>query len=202
MWLLNIHSKTVVINQRLQQPPLFWESFRNLAAGLNYYTVTTKDLPGPLPSAVQLLTRSSIMSWFLYTDFPSNPESNSRLITFQSSAGSGTCLHWRATAALHHQQVFWSGFVGYFSLWTQNQKKRLRFWGCGSLKGNFTHQVCLQFLGSTAAYWKKLHKAFCGSRGSCEKSDKLPQVMSLESGSVGKKSGVVELERSELTGPL
>lgn len=42
---------------------------------------------------------------------------------------------------------------------------------------------------------KKMEKRFCDSRGSCTKADKLPQVMSLESVSVGaegneKKSGV------------
>ena len=51
-----------------------------------------------------------------------------------------------------------------------------------SLNGNcasFTHiKVCLHVLGSTTAYVKKkkLYKAFCGSRGSCAKSDKLPEV--------------------------
>lgn len=32
---------------------------------------------------------------------------------------------------------------------------------------------------------KKFYKALCGSRGGCTKSDKLPQVMALESASVG-----------------
>ena len=56
----------------------------------------------------------------------------------------------------------------------------------------------------------KLHRAYRFSKESCTKSDKLPQVMSLESPSVGagghkfeiKKSEGVELERSELTKPL
>ncbi len=34
------------------------------------------------------------------------------------------------------------------------------------------------------------YTAFCGSRGSCVKSDKLPQVMSLESASVGAEDQV------------
>ena len=47
---------------------------------------------------------------------------------------------------------------------------------------DFTH-TSLQVVRSTAAYVKKLYKAFCGSRGSCVKSDQLPQVMGLESAS-------------------
>ncbi len=50
-----------------------------------------------------------------------------------------------------------------------------------------------------------LNEVFCGSRGSCVKSDKLPQMMSLESVSVGsedykneKKSGGVEFEEVRL----
>lgn len=45
--------------------------------------------------------------------------------------------------------------------------------------------------------WKRLYKAFRGFRGRCLESDKLPQVMSLESA-----SRAVELKRSELTRPL
>ena len=40
-------------------------------------------------------------------------------------------------------------------------------------------------LGIPTAYVKKLYKASCGSRGICVKADKSPQVMSLESASVG-----------------
>ena len=39
---------------------------------------------------------------------------------------------------------------------------------------------------------KKLYEAFCSSRGSCVKSDKLPQVMSLESASVGAEDYTFE----------
>ena len=45
----------------------------------------------------------------------------------------------------------------------------------GQLHQRFT--VCLQVLGSTAAYEKKYDKAFCGSRWSCTESDKLPLMM-------------------------
>ncbi len=54
-----------------------------------------------------------------------------------------------------------------------------------TLKGN-SIKVCLQ------ALWKKLYKAFCGSGWSCEKSDKLPQVMSLESALVGAENDKFE----------
>lgn len=39
-------------------------------------------------------------------------------------------------------------------------------------------KVCLQLSCSTTVLymWNNLHKAFCGSRGSCMKSDKLPKV--------------------------
>ena len=55
---------------------------------------------------------------------------------------------------------------------------------------------------------KKKYKAFCVSKGSSVKSDKLPQIMSLELASVGaedykfgteEKSGGVELERCEVS---
>lgn len=56
---------------------------------------------------------------------------------------------------------------------------------------------------------KKLYKAFRGSRGSCAKSDKSPQVMSLESELVGSEDYKFENEniwgygdRSDLTRPL
>ncbi len=42
---------------------------------------------------------------------------------------------------------------------------------------------------------KKLPKAFCGSRRSCVKSDKLPQVMSLESASVGLRSTSLKMKK-------
>lgn len=40
-------------------------------------------------------------------------------------------------------------------------------------------KVCLQVLEGTSAYVEKkvIYKAFCGSSGSCLKSDKLPQVI-------------------------
>ncbi len=48
-------------------------------------------------------------------------------------------------------------------------------------------EVCLQVLGISTAWWKKLKKAFCVSRGSFVESDKCPQVMSHESASVGSE---------------
>ncbi len=55
-------------------------------------------------------------------------------------------------------------------------------------------KVCLQAVGSTTAYvWKKLYKA---SRGSYVKSDKLPQVMSLESASVRSEDYKFENEKN------
>ena len=44
--------------------------------------------------------------------------------------------------------------------------------------------------------WKEFPEAFCGSRGSCVKSDKLPQAMSLESASVGLEDNRFEMKRS------
>lgn len=42
---------------------------------------------------------------------------------------------------------------------------------------------------------KKLYKAFCGSRRSSVKSDKLPQMMSLESLSVGAEDKNLKMEK-------
>ncbi len=51
-------------------------------------------------------------------------------------------------------------------------------------KGNST-DFTSKFVGNTTVYVKKkVYKAFCGSRGSCAKSDKWTQVMSLESSTV------------------
>lgn len=77
-----------------------------------------------------------------------------------------------------------------------------------TLKGssiNFTHQSLLTAVGGYYCICgKKSYKALCDSIGRCVKSDKLPQVISLESVSVGlkayklekKKNGFMELERS------
>lgn len=49
-----------------------------------------------------------------------------------------------------------------------------------AIKGNSADflriKVCLQVLESATAYVKKLAEAFCGSRGSCKKSDELLHV--------------------------
>ncbi len=103
----------------------------------------------------------------------------------------------------------------------QNKKKKTvmftTFWQCvfqiiqWIFKGEvhwfhtyILHKVFSQFLESTTAH--KLYEGFCGSRGSYTKSDEVPQVMSLESASVGsedykfenEKNLCVELERGEL----
>ena len=60
-------------------------------------------------------------------------------------------------------------------------------------------------LGSVTAY-VKMYKAFCGSRESCLKCAKLPQVMFVGAEDYmfikRNESGSVELERSEVTTPL
>ncbi len=43
--------------------------------------------------------------------------------------------------------------------------------------------------------WKKLNKAFCDSRGSCVKFNKLPHVMSLESALFGAEDYKFDNER-------
>lgn len=53
---------------------------------------------------------------------------------------------------------------------------------------------------------KKLSKAFCGSRGNCEKADKVPQVMSLDSAMVEAEdykleNGKQKHQRNEFTRP-
>lgn len=49
-------------------------------------------------------------------------------------------------------------------------------------------------VGSNAAYVKKMYKAFCGTRGSGTKSDKVPHVMSLKSALIGAEDYKFENE--------
>lgn len=55
-------------------------------------------------------------------------------------------------------------------LWTYRKGERI-----------YLVKVCWQVLGSASAYVGKVHKAFCGCRWSCVRSDKLVQVKSLKS---------------------
>ncbi len=64
-----------------------------------------------------------------------------------------------------------------------------------------TPLVITSLISGLGAYYciceKKLYKAFCGSRGSCVKSDNCPQL-SLDSASVGSEDYEFESEKKNL----
>lgn len=66
----------------------------------------------------------------------------------------------------------------------------------GKMKGELSLRVLGNMPSSYSICEKKYFGAFCGSRWRCMKSDKLPQVMSFESASVGAEDYKYENEKN------